>query len=181
MYSEDASYIYRAYNEHQIRLLKVDDEGNLYFCVFGYFPRGAYEGDVAVVLYEYTAKGELLELVYMPSSTTYQQLKEDFEQYSYVSDRGIFYFTVAGNVYQYNIYGKRMEKLAENVKSSSFMTMTKANCYVWSSNLKSGCGDSIIIFSFQNSKIKHFPKINLLFYFIIYIHCKIIIIGCILS
>ena len=147
VYSKDASDIYRAYNEHQIRLLKVDEENNVYFCVYGYFSRGAYEGDVAVVLYEYTADGQLIELVYMPSSTTYQQLKEDFQDYSYVSNRGIYYFSVANTVYAYNIYGKRMEKLAENTKSNSFMTMTKANCYVWSSNLKTGYGENIVIYN----------------------------------
>ncbi len=152
MHSKDSSYGYRAYDEYALRLMKVDEEGNLYFCAYGYFPRGSYEGDVAVVLYEYTAKGELCELVYMPSSTTYQQLKEDFEEYGYVSSRGIYYFTVANTVYAYNISGKRLEKLAENVKSSSFMTMEKANCYVWSSNLSTGYGESITIYNLETDE-----------------------------
>ncbi len=152
MFSEDASYDYRSYDEHSIRLLKVDKDDNLYFCAYGYFPRGAYEGDVAVVLYEYTAKGELLELVYMPSSTTYQQLKHDFEEYGYVSTRGIYYFTVANTVYAYNIAGKRLDKLAENIKESSFMTMEKVNCYVWSSNLKSGYGESITVYNLETDE-----------------------------
>lgn len=152
MFSEGASYDYRAYDEHAIRLLKVDDKDNMYFCVYGYFPRGAYEGDVAVVLYEYTAKGELRELVYMPSSTSYQQLKEDFEQYGYVSTRGIYYFTVANTVYAYNIAGKRLEKLAENIKASSFMTMEEGNCYVWSSNLSTGYGESITVYNLETDE-----------------------------
>ena len=64
-FSEKASYAYRAYNEQGIRLLKVDDKDNLYFCAYGYFARGSYEGDVAVVLYEYTADGTLEEMVYI--------------------------------------------------------------------------------------------------------------------
>lgn len=42
-FSEKASYAYRAYNEQGIRLLKVDDKDNLYFCAYGYFARGSYE------------------------------------------------------------------------------------------------------------------------------------------
>ncbi len=152
MYSEEASDVYRAYNEHHIRLLKVDEEGNLYFCVYGYFSRGAYEGDVAVVLYEYTKEGELLELVFMPSSTTYQQLKEDFEQYGYVSSRDIYYFSVANHVYAYNISAKRLEVLVQNAKQTSFMTMKKANCYVWSSNLNSGYGESIVLDNLESDE-----------------------------
>lgn len=151
-FSDDASYIYRAYNEQDIRLLKADEQGNLYFCAYGYFPRGAYEGDVAVVLYEYTVDGVLQEMVYMPSSTTYQQLKEDFATYGYVSPRGIYYFTVANTVYAYNMTGKRLEKLAENIKSNTFMTMEGANCYVWSSSLSSGYGDSLILYNLETDE-----------------------------
>lgn len=151
-FSDEASYLYRAYDEQDIRLLKVDENDSLYFCAYGYFPRGEYEGDVAVVLYEYTADGELQELVYMPSSTTYQQLKEDFEEYGYVSSRGIYYFTVANTVYAYNMSGKRLEKLVENVKSNSFMTMESANCYVWSSSLSSGYGESITLYNLETAE-----------------------------
>lgn len=152
MFSDEASYTCRAYDEHAIRLLKVDEEGNLYFCAYGYFPRGEYEGDVAVVLYEYTVEGDLRELVYMPSSTTYQQLKEDFEEYGYVSSRGIYYFTVANTVYAYNISAKRLEKLVENIKSNSFMTMENANCYAWSSSLSSGYGESITLYNLETDE-----------------------------
>nr|MCR5691229.1 hypothetical protein [Eubacterium sp.] len=83
-FSPEASYDYQAYNENDIRLLKVDEEGNLFFTAYGYFARGDYEGDVAVVLFEYTSGGELKEMVYMPTDTTFQQLKEDFATYGYV-------------------------------------------------------------------------------------------------
>lgn len=153
-FSKKASYRSRAYNEQGIRLLKLDSNGTLHFCVYGYFPRGSYEGDVAVVLYEYTAEGQLHEMVYMPISSTYQQLREDFDEYGYVSSRGIYYFTVANTVYAYNMSGKRLEKLAENVRSNSFMTMQDANCYVWSSSLRTGYGESITIFDLEKDEKK---------------------------
>lgn len=153
-FSDKASYAYKAYNEQAIRLLKVDDKDNLYFCAYGYFPRGRYEGDVAIVLYEYTSEGELVEMVYMPMNTTYQQLKEDFEEYGYVSSRGIYYFTVANTVYAYNMTAKRLEKIAENVKENSFMTMEGVNCYTWSSSLSNGYGESITIYNLETDEKK---------------------------
>ncbi|MCH5264304.1 MAG: hypothetical protein J1F02_00280 [Lachnospiraceae bacterium] len=151
-FSQKASYLYQAYDEQAIRLLKVDEKGTLYFCVYGYFPRGQYEGDVAVILYEYTAEGELREMVYMPINATYQQLQEDFEEYGYVSSRGIYYFTVANTVYSYNMTGKRLEKIAENIKSNTFMTIENANCYVWSSSLSNGYGESITIYNLETDE-----------------------------
>lgn len=151
-FSEKASYNYRGYNEQGIRLLKVDEKDTLYFCAYGYFPRGRYEGDVAVVLFEYTAEGKLEEMVYMPMSTTFQQLHADFEEYGYVSSRGIYYFTVANTVYAYNMSGKRLEKIAENVKEKSFMTMEGINCYTWSSSLATGYGESITIYNLESDE-----------------------------
>lgn len=151
-FSENADYAYKAYDEQGIRLLKVDDENNLFFCAYGYFPRGRYEGDVAVILYEYTSDGNLREMVYMPVSSTYQQLKEDFEDYGYVSSRGIYYFTVANTVYAYNMTGKRLERLVEDIKEKSFMTMEGGNCYVWSSSLSNGYGESITIYNLETDE-----------------------------
>lgn len=150
--SEDASYLQRAYNENEIRLIAVDEEDALYFSVFGYHPRGAYEGDVGIVLYRYDASGELEELVNLPMDTSYRQLSLDFETYGYVSPRDVFYFTVANTVYAYNISGKRLEMLQENVKDISFRTMETANCYVWSSSLSKGYGDSVTIYNLKNDE-----------------------------
>ncbi len=153
-FSDNASYMYKSYDEQAIRLLKVDEKDTLYFCAYGYFPRGRYEGDVAIILYEYSADGELKEMVYMPMSTTYQQLREDFEEYGYVSSRGIYYFTVANTVYAYNMTAKRLEKIAENVKETSFMTMEGVHCYTWSSSLSKGYGESITIYNLEKDEKK---------------------------
>lgn len=153
-FSNKASYNYRAYNEQGIRLLKVDDKDTLYFCAYGYFPRGRYEGDVAVVLFQYTSAGELEEMVYMPMSTTYQKLNADFEEYGYVSSRGVYYFTVANTVYAYNMAAKQLRKIEENIREHSFMTMEGANCYTWSSSLSKGYGENITIYNLENDEKK---------------------------
>ena len=52
-FSNDTSDSYRINDEQDIRLNRLDNEGNLYFTMYGYIPRGEYEGKVAVVLYKY--------------------------------------------------------------------------------------------------------------------------------
>ena len=150
VFSENAGYDYRAYDEQELRLIAVDEEDALFFAVAGYQPRGAYEGDVGVVLYRYSKDGEVEELVSLPMETSYQQLAIDFESFSYVSPRDVFYFTVANTVYAYNISGKRLEILQKNVKDISFKTMENSHCYVWSSSLSKGYGKSITIYNLEN-------------------------------
>lgn len=152
IYSADADYLLRAYDENEIRLIATDDEDALFFVVLGYQPRGTYEGDVCITLYRYKKDGSIEELVNLPMETSYKQLALDFDNYSYVSPRDVFYFTVANTVYAYNISGQRLEILQKNVKDLSFMTMESSNCYVWSSSLSKGYGDSITIYNLENDE-----------------------------
>lgn len=152
-FSEEASYEYREGGKQGIRLLKTDAEGNLYFAVYGYFPRGQYEGKVAIVLYEYLYKEQTLnELVYLPMDTTYQQLKEDFSSYGYVSERNVYYFTVANVVYSYNMEARRLTKVAENITDKGFKVMRQSNSYVWSDSLEKGYGKELTVFHLETEK-----------------------------
>ncbi len=152
-FSEGASYEYRQGGSQSIRLLKTDDEGNLYFAVYGYFPRGQYEGKVAIVLYEYqSAQKSLNELVYLPIDTTYQQLKQDFNSYGYVSERNVYYFIVANVVYSYNMESRRLTRIAEGVTDTGFKIMKKSHCFVWSDSMETGYGESITVFNLETEE-----------------------------
>lgn len=159
-YSEKASYVYRESEGQEIRLLRTDSEGNLYFAVCGYFPRGQYEGKVAIVLYQYAGKeGTLNELVYLPIDSTYQQLKEDFSDYGYVSERNVYYFTVANVVYSYNMQARRLTKIAENVTDMGFKVMEESQCFVWSDSLDKGYGETITILNLETEEKVVIPKL----------------------
>ncbi len=158
-FSEKASYEYQSSDAQDIRLLKTDDEGNLFFAVYGYFPRGQYEGKVAVVLYEYSSKDEeITELVYLPIDSTYQQLKADFSEYGYVSKRNIYYFSVANTVYSYNMEARRLNKIAENATDAGFQIIEEAHCYVWSDSLENGYGETLTIFDLETEERTVLPK-----------------------
>lgn len=158
-FSENASYEYQETGEQGIRLLKTDEEGDLYFAVYGYFPRGQYEGKVAIVLYKYDlGENKLYELVYLPMDTTYQQLRQDFNSYGYVSERNVYYFMVANVVYSYNMEARRLTKIAENVTDQGFKVMRHSNCYVWSDSLEKGYGEEITVFHLETEKKTVIPK-----------------------
>lgn len=150
-FSKNADEIYTLNAENDIQINKLDSDGNLYFTVYGYIPRGEYEGKVAVVLYCYHSSEEKLEeIVYLPMDSTYQQLKEDFNPYSYVNSNNVYYLTVANVVYAYHITANRLDTLVEDVKENSFVVLKNNNCLAWSSDLENGYGESITIYNLEN-------------------------------
>lgn len=121
---ENGDYLREGYDQHAIRILDMDEEGNIDFTVYGYMNRGDYEGKVALVLYRFlAASNQIEELVYIPLETTYQMLKEEIAGFSYVSANDMFYFIVNSTLYSYDIIAKQLKEVAVGVNEKNFAAM----------------------------------------------------------
>lgn len=58
-------YIREYYDQHNIRILNLDDDGNISFVVYGYMNCGDYEGRVGILLYDYSVADNKLPSVYI--------------------------------------------------------------------------------------------------------------------
>ena len=146
-------YLMDHYNEHDAKILNIDNDGNISFMVYGYMNCGDYEGRVGVLLYDYDAKkNQILERVYLPLTITYQQLKEDIGEFSYVNDKNIFYFSLNDKVYAYNLASKQYEYLTENASRDNFSMLREAKSFIWSNLGDNGQADSITILDLDTSK-----------------------------
>lgn len=126
-------YIRDYYDQHDIRIINIDNDGNIDFVVYGYMNCGDYEGRVGIILYNYDAKkNQINERIYLPLETTFQQLKEDFGDFCYVNRKNVFYFSLYDRVYAYNITSRQYTVLTKNASSGNFAMLEKAKCFVWS-------------------------------------------------
>lgn len=150
---DSKDYLRDCYDQHDIKILKVDDDGNMSFVVYGYMNCGDYEGRIGLLLYDYSTKdNRITERVYLPITTTYEQLKEDLGDYCYVNDKNIFYFSLNDIVYAYNISSKRYEILTENASDDHFLMLKNAHCFVWSNASDTGEANKITILDLNTSE-----------------------------
>lgn len=120
------------YDQHDICILDMDQDGNMNFMVYGYMNRGDYEGSVGIVLYKYYANEKRVEeQVYIPLETTYQMLKEDLNSFSYVNEKNNFYFSIHNMIYNYNIAAKKLNIIASNVKNENLVTVEESGYILW--------------------------------------------------
>lgn len=146
-------YLRHYYNQHDIKILNIEDNGNISFMLYGYMNCGDYEGRVGILLYDYDSKkNQILERVYLPLTITYQQLKEDIGEFSYVNDKNIFYFSLNDKVYAYNISSKRYDYLTEHASRDHFSMLKDAKSFVWSNIGENGHADNITILDLDTSK-----------------------------
>ena len=132
---EETDYFRDLYDQHDIRILNMDAEGNMDFMVYGYMNRGQYEGRVAMILYRFIrAESRIEELVYIPVDESYQTLKENFGELSYVNAKEVFYFQVYNTIYSYNMITKKLSEIAIDVNKDQVLVLKDINRVVWQEN-----------------------------------------------
>lgn len=141
------------FDRHDINILKFSNDGTISFVVYGYMNCGDYEGRVGILLYDYSTKdNQITERVYIPLTTTYEQLKHDFGDFCYVNNKNIFYFSLNDVVYAYNISSKKYDILTENAAKDNFVMLKEAKCFVWSDASIDGYAHNITILDLDNSE-----------------------------
>lgn len=121
-----------AYNRHDIRVLSVDETGNIVFLVYGYMNRGRHEGCVGVALYAYNSMGNTVEeLTYIPYDKSYELLKTDIEELSYLSRTGNYYFMLDGSVYAVDVTSLSLQTLVTGLKEGGYHVSQSNKMMVW--------------------------------------------------
>ncbi len=120
------------YDAHGIKLLSVDEPGNVRFLVYGYMNRGIHEGEVGIAMYYYDSViNSIEEELYIPYKKSYNMLKQDIDCLSYVNSRGLFYLMLDGTVYSINMESKRAEGIETGLDENRFVTSKDNSIIAW--------------------------------------------------
>ncbi len=147
---DGTDYLRGLYDQHKIRILNMDAEGNLDFIVYGYMNRGQYEGRVAIILYRFVrTENRIEELVYIPIEEPYQTLKENLGELTYVNSKEVFYFHIYNNIYAYNLITRELKEIANNITSNQVVLLKSINYAAWQENSDPKLNKSIRIMNLE--------------------------------
>ena len=120
------------YNNHDIKILNVDETGTVSFVVYGYMNRGRHEGSIGIQVYEYNGMlNTVEELIFIPYNKSYATLKTDMEQLSYINKNGIFYIYLDGSILAVNLMDQTCEEIAQDLQQGSFQVSNTDKMLVW--------------------------------------------------
>lgn len=141
------------YDRHDIEILSVDETGNALFLVYGYMNRGRHEGNVGVAVYHYNSMTNTVEeLVYIPYDKSYELLKSDIEQLSYVNKSGIFYFILSGSVYAVDLEAKEYQVLVSGLKEDGYHVSESNKMLVWQEGEDLHASGSLILMNLNTQE-----------------------------
>ena len=122
------------YDKHEIKILDIDEGGNVAFVVYGYMNRGRHEGEIGIQLYTYDSrKNTIEETVYIPYEKSFDILSREIEKLLYLNREGIMYLYVNHRVYAINTTEKTVEVLATMENDESVEISDNHKIAVWRS------------------------------------------------
>ena len=132
---EKSDYIRDNYDNHDIKILSMDDFGNMNFMVYGYMNSGEYEGRTGIILYKYiSAQERIEEQAYIPVDVPFNILQGYISDFAYVNAHNVFFFSIGGGIYSYDMITDEIKVLAENVKMENMVMPEDGHFMAWMSS-----------------------------------------------
>ena len=127
------NFDWRTYNqEHDIKILNMDETGNVIFMVYGYMSRGTHEGEVGIQLYAYNGiMNTIEELAFVPYDKTYEMLKVNVEQLSYLNQKAEFYVYLEGTIFCVDLETGEYKELVSGLSEHTFKVSDNNTMLVW--------------------------------------------------
>ena len=121
-----------SYKMHNIKILYVDSDGNIYFSVYGYMNRGLHEGEAGIAVYYYdSVYNTIEESLFIPYTKSYEILKHDVENLCYVNQSETLYILFNGTIYRIDIETKKAELLASGLNETRFVSSYDNSMIGW--------------------------------------------------
>lgn len=120
------------YDAHDIKILNVDETGNVSFIVYGYMNRGKHEGEIGIEVYEYNGMlNTIEEQIFIPYDKSFATLRADVEQLSYINKSGVYYLYLDGSIFAIDLIGQTYTEIASNLQQGSFQVSDSDEMLVW--------------------------------------------------
>ena len=119
-------------DQYDIRILRMYENGDISFMVYGYMGKGEYEGKTGILLYRYYRGEERVEeQLYLPVAETYQKIKEELGSFSYINEFDVYFFMVYRTMYSYNLITKELAVIAEDTGEDSVAFFRDSGYVAW--------------------------------------------------
>ena len=131
-YDKDNDDIRTRWNKNGIKVLNVDEAGNVKFVVCGYMNRGLHEGCTGIAVYDYNASiNAVEELVFIESNKSAEVIVSDVNKLAYVSSNDIFYVMLDQNIYEVDLLDRTAKAVVEDIGSGTYKISKSNNVIAW--------------------------------------------------
>ncbi len=123
------------FDDHDIKILSMDDNGNLTFAVYGYMNRGAHEGESGFAIYYYNHPQNIIEEVAFVSSNQSKLMIEEFGKLAYYNhESDVLYVMLAGTLQKIDLSTKEITILLQDLAEEEYVSSEDGQLLAYQSN-----------------------------------------------
>ncbi len=133
------------YQGYAIKILSVDEGGNVRFLVYGRHNRGEHEGQICAVVYYYDSTLNLVEEeATVPYNGSEDMLGENIRTLAYMDRSGIFYLYLDGRIYSVNVARKTANVIASDIAfdETASSASSRIGAFISRGNVGAGSDES---------------------------------------
>lgn len=139
--------------KHGIKILNVDEAGNVQFIVYGYMNRGRHEGEVGIAVYYYNGMMNTVEeLLYVPENSSYEVLHAELEELAYINRSEEFFFMHDGAVYAADLSDRTCEIMVSGLREESYKVSASNRMIVWQTGENVYSSESLILMNLNTKE-----------------------------
>ena len=121
-----------SYREHDIRILNMDESGNMDFVVYGYMNRGDHEGQCGINLYHYDSdSGRVEEQIFVAATSSYQILRAGFSDLLYKNTDDEFYIMLDGTLLKADLNTLETEEVISGLTKGQYAVSDSGRRIAW--------------------------------------------------
>lgn len=141
-------------DQHAVRMIHMDSEGNMTFAVYGYMNRGAYEGQVGVAVYYFdVSKNAVQEKAFIPSTKSFAIAEDELGKMVYFNeDQQMLYVLAGGTFYQVSMEDYEQTKLAENLDEGQYVVSDDGHLMAYEKDGSLNTATEIEVLNLANGK-----------------------------
>ena len=130
--TQDMSDLRTDYENYGIKILNVDETGNVQFAVYGYMDRGIHEGHVGVVFYSYSGmQNTIEENVFVDFTKSVDILSKDVEKLAYVNKSETCYLMLDGGIYAIDMTTRGNKRIVSGLSDESIKISSSGMMAAW--------------------------------------------------
>lgn len=142
------------WDQHDIKIVRIDEAGSVDFIVYGYMNRGEHEGEVGTAVFHYDGLAHTVEEeAFIPADSSYEVLKAEMGQLMYENDQRVLYLLLEGNVYKIDLNTLEVEIVIENLEAGCYTASASNRFFAWVDAENQYSSNSISFMDLKDGKV----------------------------
>lgn len=136
---------------HEIKIVRVEENGDMDYVVYGYMSAGSHEGEIGAAVYHYNAQQNAsLEELFLPAAQSYEYLKADLEQLSYVSKSGDLYIKLGKAIYQIDMDTGESTVVKDGIEEKCFVSSRSQQTIAWMDEMEENNSSHLTVMDLES-------------------------------